>query len=296
MFYIYCLFRPWNGEPCYIGKGKNKRYLEHHKLGAKHYNTHLARIFIKAAKLGLEVPVVILQESLADEQALEYEITLIKVIGRNLNGGPLVNMTDGGDGTVNLPPEVIKRIAAKVSASMKGIVFTPQHCAAISAAKKGVAVGPMSLEQRAAIGNAHRGRTRSEQEREALRAGQRSMTEEAKALKSARITAALTGKRFTAEHRAAISLSQRNMSLDKREQKAAKLRAALTGRKLSLEDREKRRISVDAKAIATGYLAGNSVNQLASLHGVSNTVIEGRLREEGVKLRSRIEALRLRYA
>jgi biotin operon repressor len=53
------------------------------------------------------------------------------------------------------------------------------------------------------------------------------------------------------------------------------------------------RKNVDAKAIAAEYLDGSSVREIADRLGVSNTVIEGRLKEEGVKMRSRKEAIRL---
>ena len=94
-FYVYCLFRPWNGEPCYIGKGCGSRAFFHNKQGPRHSNKHLANIYKKA---GADLPVVILHSCLIEEIALEYEIILIRAIGRQVHGGPLVNLTDGGDG------------------------------------------------------------------------------------------------------------------------------------------------------------------------------------------------------
>ena len=94
-FYVYCLFRPWNAEPCYIGKGTGKRAFYHQRVGARHQNKHLGAILKKAKK---ELPCVILHDNLTEKQALEYEIALIKAIGRKAYGGPLVNQTDGGDG------------------------------------------------------------------------------------------------------------------------------------------------------------------------------------------------------
>lgn len=95
-FYVYALFRPWNGTPCYVGKGKGRRAFEHSRLGERHYNRHLANIFMKSAKLGLEVPVVIVRDALSMNSALDLEVLLIQVVGRG--PGRLVNMTAGGDG------------------------------------------------------------------------------------------------------------------------------------------------------------------------------------------------------
>lgn len=94
-YYVYCLFRPWNGEPCYIGKGRGDRMYRHETDHKKHRNSHLARIITKA---GCELPKVVLHENLDEKTAFIYEITLIAAIGRERKGGPLVNQTDGGEG------------------------------------------------------------------------------------------------------------------------------------------------------------------------------------------------------
>lgn len=95
-FYVYCLFRPWNLEPCYIGKGHGHRIGEHFTLGAKHYNKHLASIIKMSDR---EIPAVILHENLDEKTAFEYEKAFIAAIGRADRGkGPLCNWTDGGDG------------------------------------------------------------------------------------------------------------------------------------------------------------------------------------------------------
>lgn len=104
--YVYCLFRPWNGEPCYIGKGKGVRYKHHAHLAERHTNKHMASIFAKAKSMGLEVPVVILFEGLDDDTAIEFEKAWIAALGRQAEGGPLANLGDGGEG-----PSGIKRSA-----------------------------------------------------------------------------------------------------------------------------------------------------------------------------------------
>lgn len=99
IFYVYVLFRPWNGQPFYVGKGKGKRCKTHKTFGNKHRNKHIAHVFEKAAKLSLEVPVVKVREDMSELEAFETEKALISAIGRDDIGlGPLANLTDGGDG------------------------------------------------------------------------------------------------------------------------------------------------------------------------------------------------------
>lgn len=88
--YVYVYFRP-DGSPCYVGKGRGRRWRAHL---TRCHNAKLAAI-IKAA--GGDPPLVKVRESLTAHQAREIEEALIKAIGRQPNG-PLVNLTDGGDG------------------------------------------------------------------------------------------------------------------------------------------------------------------------------------------------------
>lgn len=92
-------------EPIYIGKGKDKRYLAHlrflHKKG-KGYNPYfknkLQRIMSKYSK-DIKKYILILNNNLKEQEAFDVEKELIREIGRkDLKLGPLVNLTDGGDG------------------------------------------------------------------------------------------------------------------------------------------------------------------------------------------------------
>ena len=126
-FYVYVHFRPWNGTPCYVGKGKGRRWLVHESYGADHYNEHLARIFAKA---GGRLPKIKVRENLTETEALATEVALIAAIGRGKNG-PLVNMTDGGEGVTGFV----------------GRVKSPEECAAISRGKMGHAVDAATREK-----------------------------------------------------------------------------------------------------------------------------------------------------
>ncbi len=97
-FYVYVAFRPWDGSPCYVGKGKGRRWQKFSPADRRN-NRHLLRIVAKARRLGLDFPVIKVRENLTEDEAFQTERAFIAAIGRGKNG-PLVNLTDGGDGPV----------------------------------------------------------------------------------------------------------------------------------------------------------------------------------------------------
>jgi hypothetical protein len=94
-FYVYVLFRE-DGSPFYIGKGHGRRLTESIR-GDERKNSHKQRIIDKMNRAGIEIPAVKLRMHLLEAEAFEIENALIKAIGRQPNG-PLVNLTDGGEG------------------------------------------------------------------------------------------------------------------------------------------------------------------------------------------------------
>lgn len=134
IFYVYRLDRPWNGEPCYIGKGKGRRCQVHQWLGKKHSNKHLASILKKA---GGKLPITIIADSLSEAEAFDLEKKLIAEIGRkDLGLGPLANWTDGGEGASGhiKSEETIRKIK---ESKRKLYENNPEIRAAIGAAQKG---------------------------------------------------------------------------------------------------------------------------------------------------------------
>jgi len=137
-FYVYILFRP-DGSPCYIGKGQGRRWLQHESKGAleRASNWRLAGI-IRRCKV--QLPKCKLRENLTHEEACVLEKAFISAIGRG-RFGPLVNMTDGGEGSYGrkLSDDAKRRIGLG-GTKRKGKKLGPcpeERRMAISAAKKG---------------------------------------------------------------------------------------------------------------------------------------------------------------
>jgi hypothetical protein len=66
--------------------------------------------------------IIILEDNLTNEESLLKEVYWINRIGRQSNGGPLINMTDGGDGgdTISTHPNK-SEILLKISKRSSGI-------------------------------------------------------------------------------------------------------------------------------------------------------------------------------
>ncbi len=95
IYYVYVIFRP-NGEPCYVGKGKGGRWKDHVRNAR---NPHLRNIYAKADG---DLPIVKIRYGITEQQAFEVEAALIAALRRESDGGPLVNLTTGGDGVSGL--------------------------------------------------------------------------------------------------------------------------------------------------------------------------------------------------
>lgn len=182
-FYVYIYFRP-TGVPCYVGKGRRHRWLAHLQ---RETNPHLGNI-IRAN--GGDLPRLKVREGLTEAEAVEAEIAFIAAIGREANGGPLVNLTDGDDGMSGHVQSAATR--QKRAAALRGVPKTSVHIAAAakanSLAKIGKKTGPCSETRRAAISAAKKGVPMAEGHRLAM-IGKTYSPE-----RRAAISAALTGK------------------------------------------------------------------------------------------------------
>jgi len=93
-----------NFAPIYVGKGQGKRYRKHivclEKLTNLHFKNKLKKILSEGfSKQDIEDYILVISCS-SEQEAFNLEKQLIKEIGRSSLGlGPLVNWTDGGEGT-----------------------------------------------------------------------------------------------------------------------------------------------------------------------------------------------------
>jgi len=97
-------------KPFYVGKGINERWKVINGRTPIFINK-----FNKIKKSGLEPIIIKLYENLNEEESLKKEIELIDEIGRiELGTGPLLNMTDGGEGNSGyIFSEETKKLIAK---------------------------------------------------------------------------------------------------------------------------------------------------------------------------------------
>lgn len=148
IFYVYALLRQDGLTPFYVGKGKGDRWLEHER-NVKPGRSHKDNLIIKLLQEQGHVEKVKLAHCLTEEVALQMEVEMIRLIGRSAHGGPLLNLTDGGEGLSNPSDEVREKIAAATKAALTGRKRPPEVGAKVSAALTGIKRGPRSDEAKA---------------------------------------------------------------------------------------------------------------------------------------------------
>ena len=174
-FYVYMMLRP-DGRPCYVGKGKRNRYLDMNRG----YNPHLHRIIKQA---GGKLRSVKIRENLTEAQAMDFERLTIALLGREHNGGILVNVTDGGDGVSGWIASPDTR--ARMSAAGRGRPKSPAHRAKIGRPGR-----VMTPESRAKMKASAAARWARPEERAKVALFHASMADEQKAERARTIAAA----------------------------------------------------------------------------------------------------------
>lgn len=128
IYYIYFHINPLKNEIFYVGKGKGNRAYDKNKRNRFWKNI--------VKKYGYIVDII--EDNLTEKEAFEREIFYIKKIGRkNLGLGPLVNMTDGGDGFDRTGAILSQETKDKISESHKGLTHTEETKLKMSISKKG---------------------------------------------------------------------------------------------------------------------------------------------------------------
>lgn len=168
----------------------------------------------------------------SESAAFELEKLLIAEIGRrDLGLGPLVNLTNGGDGSSGAIQSLEAR--AKKSAAMRGRSLSAEHVAKFRGRV-------FSLETRMKISGALRGRKipkESIAKAAAARRGRKLSPEHVSKMVASRV-----GKPLSAEHRAKL----RKPKAPRSEWHSAKISAALTGKKYGRRSAETRARMVEA--------------------------------------------------
>ncbi len=125
-FYVYVYFR-LDGRPFLVGKGRGRRIRHHEQCCAKgndEGNPHKGHIIRQILAIRSDVPKVKICENLTESEAFALERLFITSIGREPHG-PLVNMTDGGDGPAGR--KVSPERAAWLGNFVRGTTWSPER-------------------------------------------------------------------------------------------------------------------------------------------------------------------------
>ncbi len=124
LFYTYIIRDPRTFDPIYVGKGKKRRMYVHWDLMKNRVNEgcnpHFYRRLTQIFREGFTAPIYEKVLECSDEKACTLlEIFLIRSIGReDLGIGPLLNLTDGGEGAYNISSEAASARSRKAAQSI----------------------------------------------------------------------------------------------------------------------------------------------------------------------------------
>lgn len=116
-----CLNIELSHEPFYVGKGKGNRCLSHN-YNKEDCNRYKKQKINHIKMENKEIIIVILKKDLYENESFKLEKECISIIKRKNKGGPLTNLTDGGEGSSGTI--VSKETRIKHSNNMKGRKIT----------------------------------------------------------------------------------------------------------------------------------------------------------------------------
>jgi len=120
-YYLYRHIRLDKDEPFYIGIGTNDLKMKYLRAGSKYNRSDYWRRITNKTSYDVEI----LYESSDYEFIKEKEIEFIKLYGRkNLNLGPLCNLTDGGDGTIGFIVSEETKEKLKINRKNRKVIFS----------------------------------------------------------------------------------------------------------------------------------------------------------------------------
>ncbi len=119
-YYVYGLFSE-AGAIFYVGKGRDRRHLTSATVNGSGKNDLKARAIKRVRETLGEVPIVLLADNLTEDDAYRIERLFITAIGRR-HDGPLLNMSDGGEGF----SDPTGAVAEKIRQTLTGFKHGPE--------------------------------------------------------------------------------------------------------------------------------------------------------------------------
>jgi len=132
-YYVYQLIDPRSNTVFYVGKGTGDRAYTHNQFKDGNNNFYKDSIIKQLHQQGLEPTVEIIQHFANEQDAYDYEDTLIETIGID----NLTNITEGARPPSKKGWTPSAETLAKRSASLKGIERTDEWRANLSKSKRG---------------------------------------------------------------------------------------------------------------------------------------------------------------
>jgi hypothetical protein len=215
-FAVYEHIRPDTGQVFYVGKGSPSRVRYHQRKD----NPHHTHIMGYLARLGLKMEVSIVAANLPEDSANTME--KMRIMMWRAAGVPIVNLTEGGEGTTGKPEESRKRISKALMGNKHSLgAVKSQETRQLLSEKGKEAQNRPNIKARKSA--AHKGKAVSEETRKKLSAVQNSP--EVKAKKRAAMLIVANSEEVKAKKRAAMLIIANDP--DVRARKSAAMKATL---------------------------------------------------------------------